>query len=56
MVDYEIEGYIVEFRRAHTSPTFTKKFGCEEDAVDFIERYRHNWCDYRLIQIRVAII
>lgn len=55
MLDYEVDGYTVEFQRADGYHTFTQEFDCEEDAVDFIKRNRHNWCDYKLIQTRVAI-
>ncbi len=55
MVDYEVVGYYVEFSRHREVAVFTENFDCEEDAIDFIEKNRHNWDEYRLVQMRVAI-
>jgi hypothetical protein len=54
MVDYEIDGYTVEFHRTGSVSDSAAHFDTEEDALDFIWDSRHRWDWFKLIQFRVA--
>lgn len=56
MLDYEINGYIVEYHRIGSASSSTSRFDTEEDAVAFIKETRHRWDKYSLIKIQTAII
>ena len=58
MLDYEITGYVVNWRRYFCDKIkkFSRKFETEEEAVEFIKEYRANWLEYWMEQRRVAII
>lgn len=58
MLDYEIAGYVVIWRRYFIDKIkkFSRKFNTEEEAIKFIKEYRANWIEYRLEQLRTAII
>lgn len=54
MVDYEIDGYEVEFHRTGSVCDSSAGFDTEEDAVEFIRACHHKWDWFKLIQTRVA--
>ena len=58
MLDYEITGYVVIWRRYFIDniKKFSRKFYTEEEAVEFIKEHRANWIEYRMEQLRTAII
>ena len=58
MLDYEITGYVVEWRRHSIDKIrkFSRKFDTEEEAIEFAKEHRANWLEYRIEQRRVAII
>ena len=56
MLDYEIDGYEVEYHRIGSVSDTIVYFNTEEDAVAYIKESRHRWDRYMLIQHRVAII
>lgn len=58
MLDYVIQGYVVEYYRKNAICWSSASFDTEEEAVEFIKdcRDRRNWQEYRLAQIRHAII
>lgn len=56
MLDYEIQGYTVEYYRKNGICWSTSSFDTEEAAISFIKDSRSRWEEYRLVQIRAAII
>lgn len=54
MVDYEIDGYTVEYHRKGSASESAAHFDTEEEAVEFIQDSRHRWDWFKLIQYRVA--
>lgn len=58
MLDYEISGYIVWYRRWAFGKLkrFCREFDTEEQAVDFVKEHRTDWVEYRIEQRRTAII
>jgi hypothetical protein len=54
MVDYEIDGYTVEFHRRGSVSASNAHFDTEEEALEFIHDCRHRWDWFKLIQFRVA--
>ena len=54
MRDYEVLGYRVEYQFKDGVRGY-KGFSCEDDAVAYIERTRHLWDGFRLLQVRTAI-
>ena len=59
MLDYEITGYVVSWRRYFLDNKIIKrsrKFDTEEEAIEFVKEYRAEWLEYWVEQRRVAII
>lgn len=56
MLDYENDGYTVEYKKIGCGPTYSQGFDTETEAVEFIKNNRHQWAYYELTQIRTAII
>lgn len=58
MLDYEISGYIVHYRRDYFGrlKRCSREFVTEEEAVEFVKEHRSNWEEYRIEQRRSAVI
>ena len=58
MLDYEIAGYIVHWRKVYYGKLVRrcKEFGTEEEAVDFVKENRSTWVEYRIEQRRYGVI
>ena len=58
MLDYEISGYIVYWRRLFAGKIVRRcrEFDTEEEAVNFVKDCRIDWVEYRIEQRRTAII
>lgn len=56
MLDYEIDGYTVEFHRIGSVSDSEAHFDTEEEAMKYIKDSRHRWDKFILIQHRTAII
>ena len=58
MLDYEIAGYTVYYRRWAFGKLkrCCRGFDTEEQAVDFVKEHRSNWEEYQIEQRRRAII
>lgn len=58
MLDYEISGYIVYWKRPFMGKIVnrSKKFDTEEQAISFVKDFRSEWVEYRIEQRRNAII
>ena len=55
-IDYEVNGYTVEYHRIGACTDSASHFDTEEEAVEFIKDCRHRWDRFTLIQYRVALI
>ena len=57
-MDYEIYYYRVEYKKLYFGRIRrgSTSFHTEEEALNWIIEYKENWIDYRLIQLRVAIL
>ena len=56
MLDYEIQGYEVEYFRKNGCGWSSTSFGTEEEAIAFIKESRNRWVEFKLIKIQTAII
>jgi hypothetical protein len=58
MLDYEISYYKVLYRRWAFGKLkrCSRSFDTEEDAVEFVKEHRTEWQEYRIEQVRSAII
>ena len=54
MVDYEIDGYTVEYHRKGSVSDSAAHFDTEEEALEYIHACKHKWDWFKLIQFRVA--
>jgi hypothetical protein len=57
MLDYEIKGYVVHWKKQLNGKFVnrSRKFESEIEAIEFIKGYRIGWLSYSLEQIRIAI-
>ena len=57
MLDYEIEGYTVYWKRMFGGrlKRYCHEFDTEDDAINFVIEHRKDWVEWRLVQTRVAI-
>ena len=56
MLDYEINGYTVEYHKIGAACNFVAHFDTEDEAIEYIKDNRHKWDNYILIQYRTAVI
>lgn len=58
MLDYEITGYVVNWRKHFCGKIIkrSRRFDTEEEAIEFVKEYRVSWLEYWVEQRRVAII
>ena len=56
MFDYEIMCYKIEYKEKGAPLWFETTKKSEEDVLDFIKAHMKDWENYRVLQIRNAII
>lgn len=58
MLDYEITGYVVNWRRDFCGKIIkrSRKFDTEEEVIEFVKEYRAEWLEYWIEQRRMAVI
>lgn len=56
MLDYEIIGYKVVYRRKGEPSTTACSFGTEKSAIEFVKESRDKWAEYQIVKTQAAII
>ena len=54
MLEYEDIYYKVEFWRNGELSQLVAKYATEEEAIEYIKKYRHRWEKYSLIRVQLA--